>query len=182
MKGAPESTPRGSGKKSSPATTGGRFDNSLNVLTKRFLSLLQHSPTGQLDLNTAAEELNVMKRRIYDITNVLEGIQLVHKISKNNIQWTGSSAAMTEELQDRIQALVDENAALDKDLADIDSLISYCRQEGKDVSAGLSIVTQDIADLERSSGNIVLAVRAPAGSTFAVPTPDQNLDLNGNPR
>lgn len=33
------------------------------------------------------------QRRIYDITNVLEGIGLIHKTSKNHIQWTGSSGA-----------------------------------------------------------------------------------------
>jgi transcription factor E2F3 len=27
------------------------------------------------------------KRRIYDITNVLEGIGLIEKTSKNNIHW-----------------------------------------------------------------------------------------------
>lgn len=40
-----------------------------------------------LDLNVAAESLGVQKRRIYDITNVLEGINLIRKKSKNNIQW-----------------------------------------------------------------------------------------------
>ena len=30
------------------------------------------------------------KRRIYDITNVLEGIGLIEKKSKNNIQWKGN--------------------------------------------------------------------------------------------
>ena len=30
------------------------------------------------------------QRRIYDITNVLEGIGLIHKTSKNNIQWKGA--------------------------------------------------------------------------------------------
>lgn len=36
----------------------------------------------------AAEHLAVrQKRRIYDITNVLEGIGLIEKKSKNSIQW-----------------------------------------------------------------------------------------------
>ena len=40
-----------------------------------------------MDLNTAADQLGVQKRRIYDITNVLEGIGLIVKRGKNNIQW-----------------------------------------------------------------------------------------------
>ena len=43
---------------------------------------------GVLDLKTAAETLAVpQKRRIYDITNVLEGIGLIEKNSKNLIRW-----------------------------------------------------------------------------------------------
>lgn len=40
-----------------------------------------------LDLNKAAETLEVQKRRIYDITNVLEGIDLIEKPLKNRILW-----------------------------------------------------------------------------------------------
>ena len=42
---------------------------------------------GVMDLNKAAEVLKVQKRRIYDITKVLEGIHLIKKKSKNNVQW-----------------------------------------------------------------------------------------------
>jgi transcription factor E2F3 len=40
-----------------------------------------------VDLNEAADSLGVPKRRIYDITNVLEGIGLIEKKSKSTIQW-----------------------------------------------------------------------------------------------
>lgn len=64
-----------------------RFDTSLGRLTQKFVALLKSSPHGVLDLNIAAEHLSVQKRRIYDITNVLEGIGILEKRSKNNIQW-----------------------------------------------------------------------------------------------
>ncbi|CAI7899622.1 unnamed protein product [Closterium sp. NIES-53] len=50
-----------------------RYDNSLGLLTKKFIDLIKGSDDGTLDLNTAASTLQVQKRRIYDITNVLEG-------------------------------------------------------------------------------------------------------------
>ncbi|KFP30783.1 Transcription factor E2F1, partial [Colius striatus] len=88
-----ESLPVGRGKARNPAKGAkspgekSRYETSLNLTTKRFLELLSQSPDGVVDLNWAAEVLKVQKRRIYDITNVLEGIQLITKKSKNNIQW-----------------------------------------------------------------------------------------------
>lgn len=71
----------------SPHGTERRYETSLGILTKRFVSLLRSSNNGILDLNNAAEILDVQKRRIYDITNVLEGIGVIEKNSKNNIKW-----------------------------------------------------------------------------------------------
>ncbi|PKU78315.1 Transcription factor E2FB [Dendrobium catenatum] len=56
-----------------------RYDSSLGLLTKKFINLLQQAEDGTLDLNKAAEILDVQKRRIYDITNVLEGVGLIVK-------------------------------------------------------------------------------------------------------
>jgi hypothetical protein len=54
----------------------------------------------------------VQKRRIYDITNVLEGIGLIEKRSKNNIQWKGSSAAADPAAAAEEEQLKEEMAAL----------------------------------------------------------------------
>ena len=67
-----------------------RYDSSLGLLTKKFVSLLRGSPDNALDLNVAANELGVQKRRIYDITNVLEGIGLIQKTSKNHVSWNNN--------------------------------------------------------------------------------------------
>ena len=44
-----------------------------------------------LDLNEASKLLKVHKRRIYDITNVLEGIGYIEKIHKNIVRWIGET-------------------------------------------------------------------------------------------
>jgi len=49
--------------------------------------MLSRAANGVLDLNLAAQELNAPKRRVYDVTNVLEGIQLIKKKSKNFVEW-----------------------------------------------------------------------------------------------
>ena len=80
-----------------------RFDNSLGVLTSRFVKLIKEAPESTMDLNTASIVLNVQKRRIYDITNVLEGIGLIEKSAKNNIRWTGQpfSTAGSQPINER---------------------------------------------------------------------------------
>jgi len=50
---------------------------------------VETAPEGLLDLNEAADKLGVQKRRVYDITNVLEGIGLIEKRNKNHIAWRG---------------------------------------------------------------------------------------------
>ena len=62
-----------------------RYDSSLNMVTKKFANLILSSRAGTLDLNEAAITLGVPKRRIYDITNVLEGVGLIEKRSKSMI-------------------------------------------------------------------------------------------------
>ena len=62
-------------------------------------TLIEQAEQGTIDLNRAAESLNVQKRRIYDITNVLEGIGLIEKKSKNNIQWKAIGASSGGETQ-----------------------------------------------------------------------------------
>jgi hypothetical protein len=70
----------------------GRKENGLVTLTLRFIALLKEAENQTLDLNVAVEKLAVQKRRIYDITNVLEGIGLIKKGGKNHIRWNGPDA------------------------------------------------------------------------------------------
>lgn len=48
---------------------------------------MRSSAFGVLDLNYACQILNVPKRRLYDVINVLEGAHLVAKDMKNLVQW-----------------------------------------------------------------------------------------------
>ena len=75
----------------STSSTSSRQETSLEELTKKFLNILMSDKDMTIDLKRAAKLLNVQKRRIYDITNVLEGIGLIQKTAKNTIQWKKSN-------------------------------------------------------------------------------------------
>jgi transcription factor E2F3 len=86
---AKSTTSSSSGKKSlrnsiataSSFDTGSRYDTSLGLLTRKFIDLLEATDDGIIDLNLASTQLNVQKRRIYDVVNVLEGIGILEKVS-----------------------------------------------------------------------------------------------------
>ena len=67
------------------------------------------------------------KRRIYDITNVLEGIGLIEKKNKNCIQWRGAvPGSNTQESVDRLAVLKEEIDELDEFEKDLDQHKSVC--------------------------------------------------------
>ena len=47
--------------------------NSLDEVTRRFIKYISKVNTDEIDINKVVEALNIKKRRIYDVTNVLEG-------------------------------------------------------------------------------------------------------------
>jgi len=53
-----------------------RQENSLGELTKNFIKYIKEKKNKEVNINEAVKKLKVKKRRIYDITNVLEGILL----------------------------------------------------------------------------------------------------------
>ena len=84
----------------------GRKENGLVELTKKFIDLLKEADNQTLDLNEAVKQLDVQKRRIYDITNVLEGITLICKVSKNNIRWDGPGSAHRRKREEKYAAKI----------------------------------------------------------------------------
>jgi transcription factor E2F3 len=79
-------------------------DNGLLVLTEKFIELIKKREDYTIDLNEAANILKVRKRRIYDITNVLEGINYIEKPQKNTVKWiAGNESPESENEIDEIK-------------------------------------------------------------------------------
>lgn len=102
-----------------------RAEKSLTALTTKFMTLLQESHNGILDLRSLVDSIpSRQKRRVYDITNVLEGIGLIEKYSKNSIRWKGGGPktnsaeafATLTKLKCEIESLNDQEECLDKQI------------------------------------------------------------------
>lgn len=171
-------TPRSPGEKT-------RYDTSLGLLTKKFTLLLSESPDGVLDLNRAAELLEVQKRRIYDITNVLEGIQLIRKKSKNHIQWMGTGIFEDAAVAARQQVLHGELAELGRAERALDQVLQECslqlrRLTDDGANQRLAYVTyQDLRAISSFQEQTVIAVKAPPETQLEVPDlSEDNLQLH----
>ncbi|XP_070534442.1 transcription factor E2F3-like [Ptychodera flava] len=189
-------SPRGGRKKARPSPKGAarspsertRYDTSLGLLTKKFVGLLRNAPEGVLDLNYAAEVLEVQKRRIYDITNVLEGINLIAKKSKNNIEWKGSGNSLasnskegriTTETVDSHSELLDLEAKENR----LDDLIKSCTLQLKmlteDAGNGRHayVTYQDIRGIKSFNEQTVIAIKAPPETRLEVPDPTESIQI-----
>ncbi|XP_062952743.1 transcription factor E2F3 isoform X3 [Cynocephalus volans] len=161
-----------------------RYDTSLGLLTKKFIQLLSQSPDGVLDLNQAAEVLKVQKRRIYDITNVLEGIHLIKKKSKNNVQWMGCSLSEDGGMLAQCQGLSKEVTELSQEEKKLDELIQSCTLDLKLLTEDsenqrLAYVTyQDIRKTRGLKDQTVIVVKAPPETRLEVPDPMESLQIH----
>ncbi|KAI7745704.1 hypothetical protein M8C21_026606 [Ambrosia artemisiifolia] len=160
-------TPLSNAGSPSPLTPAGncRYDSSLGLLTKKFINLITHAEDGILDLNNAADTLEVQKRRIYDITNVLEGIGLIEKKLKNRIRWKGLDASKPEEREDDVTLLQAEVQRLSMEEHRLDENIRW-----------LFVTEDDIKSLPCFQNETLIAIKAPHGTTLEVPDPDEAVD------
>ncbi|XVF76124.1 hypothetical protein PTKIN_Ptkin13bG0240600 [Pterospermum kingtungense] len=177
-------TPVSNASSPAPLTPAGscRYDSSLGLLTKKFINLIKHAEDGILDLNKAAETLEVQKRRIYDITNVLEGIGLIEKKLKNKIRWKGVDASRPGEADGDISVLQAEIENLSMDEHKLDEQIREMQERLRDLSENennrkwLFVTEEDIKGLPCFQNETLIAIKAPHGTTLEVPNPDEAVD------
>lgn len=159
----------------------GRQDNSLGVLTKKFIHLIQRSPNLTVDLNDVVRELNVQKRRIYDITNVLEGIGFIEKVLKNKIKWVGKGESQISD--NELGHLMDELDRAAAEENEIDRWTNYLQGMMMDLTNDESnnkysyVNFDDVKCVnanQKEDDQPFLVIRAPKGAVLEVPVADQD--------
>ncbi|NXJ16174.1 E2F6 factor, partial [Odontophorus gujanensis] len=166
-----------------------RFDASLVYLTRRFMSLVRSAPDGVVDLNDVATALGVQKRRIYDITSVLDGIELIRKRSKNHIQWVGSNrdqvvgpAAQQQNLKDELSDLSAMEEALDELIKDCAHQLFDLTDDKENakypfnscITLAPYVTYQDICSIQAFQKQIVIAIKAPEETKLEIPIPKED--------
>jgi len=179
----PGSSGIGSPTASAPTPSGTcRYDSSLGLLTKKFVNLINQAEDGVLDLNKAADTLHVQKRRIYDITNVLEGVGLIEKKLKNRIQWKGLGAGRPELAKGDESVLQAEVKKLHMEEQSLDERIREMREQLRTLSENeknkqwLYVTDEDIKSLSCFQNETLIAIKAPHGTTLEVPDPDEAVE------
>ncbi|XP_074541672.1 transcription factor E2F6-like isoform X3 [Halichoeres trimaculatus] len=164
----------------SPNDSGMETDEvSLTRLTRDFLKLLQASPDGSVNLREAVKSLQTRQRRVYDITNVLSGIDLIEKTSKNIVKWKGRCL---------ISSLQSTNAQKQKELENLkrveetlDNLIKSCARQLFDMtddvenSAWAYVTLNDLQRLPVFQDQTVIAVKAPEETKLEIPAPREDV-------
>lgn len=162
-----------------------RYEKSLGLLTTKFVSLLQKAKDGVLDLKIATNLLAVrQKRRIYDITNVLEGIGLIEKRSKNSIQWRGAGPDYDKnEIGKKVMGLRKQLSYLDEHERLLDRRLQWIKQSTKNVldepdNQDMCFV-MDTEIQQCFQNDLVLVLEAPLGANLSIGT-QPNKDRESN--
>uniref|UniRef100_A0AAX7T107 E2F/DP family winged-helix DNA-binding domain-containing protein n=1 Tax=Astatotilapia calliptera TaxID=8154 RepID=A0AAX7T107_ASTCA len=100
------------------------------------------------------------KRRIYDITNVLEGIGLIMKISKSNVKG--------HTLGENTQLLANRLVELKSDVKGLEQMECVLDQQKLWVEQSIKNITEDLCNC---FCHTLLAVQAPPGTQLDVPIP-----------
>ncbi|KAI9528371.1 hypothetical protein NQZ68_022063 [Dissostichus eleginoides] len=168
-------TTRGHPRKSSPRTKqSSRYNLSLGLLTQRFLELLLAAPDGVVDLGQVTASLQTRRRRVYDITAVLEGISVLQRQSVNHFKWIGSTSisSFLWQNQQKLQRELDSLKLVEDTL---DSLIKSCAQQLFSMTDDLDNATYPFRSLSPSfQQQTVIVVKAPEETKLEVPAPKED--------
>ena len=144
----------------------GRQENSLCKLTKKVLAYIRNKNKVNINLNELVKDLGVKKRRIYDITNVLQGIGYVEKEGKNEIIWNKKDFNINKKdiknknkifnLQHQINEL---NEKMNKQIAELNNISSK-----NDFNKKNYIKFTDLTNIAKNENKIFLIIKAVPGS------------------
>jgi len=157
-------------------------ENSLGQLTKNFLQYIKKKGRVNININDLVKDLKVKKRRIYDITNVLQGIGYIEKNGKNEIVWKKNISNQKidntndspEEYKSNYDNLKNEMQKLKKEDAEFEDILNKFKDEfnilsrKQDFSKYGYITFNDISNLSKNEELDFIIIKATKGTVINV--------------
>ena len=147
----------------------GRQENSLCQLTKKVLQYIKNKKKTNININELVKDLGVKKRRIYDITNVLQGIGYIEKKGKNEIIW------IKNQILNKKNVKIKKNSTkIINQINELDKLINIIKEElisissKKDFNKYGYITFTDLQNLSKNEKLVFLIIKGNIGSKVEI--------------
>ena len=147
----------------------GRQENSLCQLTKKVLQYIKNKKKTNININELVKDLGVKKRRIYDITNVLQGIGYIEKKGKNEIIWIKNQI-----LNKKNMKIKKNSIKIINQINELDNLLNNIKEElisissKKDFNKYGYITFTDIKNLSKNEKLDFLIIKGNIGSKVEI--------------
>lgn len=135
---------------------------SLALLTEGLINLLKEQKDTEIEINKASEILDASKRRLYDVTNVLQGIGLIERSGKSKIKWVEPNQKSNNKFsyQDAENELLQISAFLDSQIEELTN---------SDMFQSLGWITDnDIQFTKKDKNTKIFALKGPASLAVQV--------------
>lgn len=144
----------------------GRQENSLCKLTKKVLSYIGSKNKVNININELVKDLGVKKRRIYDITNVFQGIGYFEKQGKNEIIWNKKNVFLnSKEMKNKNKLFL-----LNKEKDELNEQINIQKEEFNTIASKTNfnkinyIKFTDLINLAKEENKNILSIKSTTGS------------------
>ena len=154
-------------------------ENSLAQLTQNFLNYIKKKGRINISINELVEDLKVKKRRIYDITNVLQGIGYLEKKGKNEILWIKDNNCINiqnpnnniissySQLKQELDELKSQNKNIEENMNKYREEFKLISQKNEFPKYGY-ITFDDITELSLNEKVNFMIIKAPKGTSINV--------------
>ena len=144
----------------------GRQENSLCQLTKKVLQYIKNKKQLNININELVKDLDVKKRRIYDITNVLQGIGYIEKKGKNEIIWIKNQNQITN----KKNKIKNNSFKIHKQVNELNTFMDKIKDEINSISSKSDffkygyITYTDLINLSKNENINLLIIKATKGT------------------